>query len=212
MDIYSYLNSKDVTAYCRSINHQFNAIGTAFIINACRHISLEEKLDLFQEIIETMPDEKLSEKASRLKMHMEQDQGIETDSFHEALSYYIAAMKNALNDFLTAEPDTVYSWEIWYRDWKDGIDRNGLYSTFDAAKAAMMAEIQDHLEDYSDITGFTGIICKRRINTKERSDAAINGNGVLTYLSDSDDDFLFFEDIWVKIPVPFKDLQIKVKG
>ena len=205
MDIYSYLNSKDVAAYCRSINHQFNAIGTAFIINACRHISLEEKLYLFQEIIETMPDEKLSEKASRLKMHMEQDQGIETDSFHEALSYYIAAMKNALNDFLTAEPDTVYSWEIWYRDWKDGIDRNGLYSTFDAAKAAMMAEIQDHLEDYSDITGFTGIICKRRINTKERSDAAINGNGVLTYLSDSDDDFLFFEDIWVKIPVPFKE-------
>ena len=43
MDIYSYLNSKDIAAYCRKINHQFNAIGTAFIINACRHISLEEK-------------------------------------------------------------------------------------------------------------------------------------------------------------------------
>ena len=84
MDIYSYLNSKDVADYCRSINHQFDAIGTAFIINACRHISLEKKLHLFQEIIDTMPDEILSKKASRLKMHMKDDHGIETDSIHEA--------------------------------------------------------------------------------------------------------------------------------
>ena len=204
MDIYNYLNSKDVAEHCRKINHQFNAIGTAFIINACRHITLEEKLRLFQEIIDTMPDEKLSEKASRLKMYMEQDQGIKTDSFHEALSYYIAAMQRNLNVFLTAEPDTVYSWVCWYRDWEDEIDGNGLYSTFDAAKTALMQEIQDWNEDYSDISEFTGIICKRRINTKECCDAAINGNGLLTYLSDSGVDSRFFECIWVKIPVPFK--------
>ena len=152
-----------------------------------------------------MPDEKLSEKASRLKMYMEDDQGVKTDSFHEALSYYIAAMQKDLNAFLTAEPDTVYSWVCWYRDWDEEIDRNGLYSSYDAAKAALMNEIQDYLEDYSDISGFTGFISKRRIDTKERSDAAVNGNGLLTYLSDNGVNSWFFEYIWVKIPVPFKE-------
>ena len=99
MDIYSYLNSKDVAEHCRKINHQFNAIGTALIINACRHITLEEKLHLFQAIIDTMTDEILNQKASRLKMHMEDDHGIQTDSFHEALSHYIAAMQKDQNDF-----------------------------------------------------------------------------------------------------------------
>ena len=204
MDIYSYLNSKDVAEHCRKINHQFNAIGTAFIINACRHISLEEKLWLFQKIIDTMPDEILSQKASRLKMHMEDNHGIQTDSFHEALSHYIAAMQKDLNDFLTAEPDTVFSWVCWYRDWKDEIDRHGLYFSFDAAKAALKDEILDFIEDYSDVSGFTGIIYKRRINTKECSQAVINGNGLLTYLSDNGINSSFFEEIWVKIPVPFK--------
>lgn len=204
MDIYSYLNSRDVADYCRKVNHQFNAIGTAFIINACRHISLEEKLRLFQEIIDTMPDEILSQKASRLKMHMEHDHGIETDSFHEALSKYIEAMQKDLNNFLMAEPDTVYSWVCWYRDWEDEIDRHGLYSSFDAAKVALKDEILDFIEDYSDVSGFTCIICKRRINTKECSQAVINGNGLLTNLSDNGIDSSFFEEIWVKIPVPFK--------
>lgn len=204
MDIYSYLNSKDVAEYCRSLDYKFNAIETAFIVNACRHISLEEKLRLFQEIIDTMPDESLREKASRLQSYMEHEQRIKTDSFHEALSHYIVAMQKDLNEFLTAEPDTVYSWVCWYRDWDDGIDRNELYSTFDAAKTAVMAEINDWLEDYSDLSGFTGMIWKRRIDTKERCHAALNGNGLLTNLYDNHDDSCFFQWIWIKIPVPFK--------
>ena len=56
MDIYSYLNSKDVADYCRSLDYKFDAIEAAFIVNACRRISQEEKLRLFQEIIDTMPD------------------------------------------------------------------------------------------------------------------------------------------------------------
>ena len=56
MDIYSYLNSPDVAEHCRKLNYQFNALETAFIINDCRRISIEEKHRLYREIMDTMPD------------------------------------------------------------------------------------------------------------------------------------------------------------
>ena len=56
MDIYSYLNSPDVAEHCRKLNYQFNALETAFIIDDCQSISIEEKHRLYREIIETMSD------------------------------------------------------------------------------------------------------------------------------------------------------------
>ncbi len=35
MDIYSYLNSKDVAEHCRKNNHSFNALESVFIIYHC---------------------------------------------------------------------------------------------------------------------------------------------------------------------------------
>ena len=43
MDIYSYLNSPDVAEHCRKLNHPFIALESAFIINDCLHISVQEK-------------------------------------------------------------------------------------------------------------------------------------------------------------------------
>ena len=56
MDIYSYLNSPDVAAYCREIGYTFNAAESAFIVNDCRRISIEEKHRLYREIMATMQD------------------------------------------------------------------------------------------------------------------------------------------------------------
>lgn len=200
MDIYSYLNSKDVAEHCRTINHQFNAIGTAFIINACRHISLEEKLHLFQEIIDTMPDEILTEKARILRTNMQ----LKYEYFHAALAHYTEAMRNSLKGFTTSEPDAVFSWEFSRTDWHDNIDRKKVYSTYAAAKEALMKELLEDKDE--DLELYTGYIRKLRLDSEDSAFVTMR-NGILTDLYDSriEDECEFFESIWVKIPVPFKE-------
>ena len=66
MDIYSYLNSKDVAAHCRNLGHQFNTIEAAFIIDRCRRLSIRDKHTAFRELMETMPDMMLPERVSYL--------------------------------------------------------------------------------------------------------------------------------------------------
>ena len=199
MDIYSYLNSKDVAAYCRNINYQFDTIGTAFVINACRHISLEEKLDQFQEIIDTMPDESLPQFTRILFGEMEQ--GFEY--FHTALAYYTKTMQNSLKAFTTPESDTVYSWEYSRIDWHNNIDRKKVYSTYAAAKEALMQELYDDRDDDPD--QYTGFVTKRWLNSEDFAYVTIR-NGIITDLYDSriEEESEFFGSIWVKIPVPFK--------
>lgn len=215
MDIYSYLNSKDVADYCRSLDYKFNAIETAFIVNACRSIPLGEKLRLFQEIIDTMPDEAISERERILKS-LVKGMKMETDSFHKALSEYIAVMRKSMAAFLSSGSDSVYTWEYYRRDWHDSNDTKRVYSSFERAKEALMHELQERCEpdedgDRENISEYTGFIYKRKIDSEEYGYAAVRENGIITELYDSKTDEeshwfcqQFFESIWVKIPVPFK--------
>lgn len=56
MDIFKYLNSKDIAEYLRSIDYKFTSAEAAWIIWHCRSITLAEKYEAWQEIIDTMPD------------------------------------------------------------------------------------------------------------------------------------------------------------
>ena len=56
MDIYSFINSRDVAEHCRSINHQFSATEAALIVYRSEKHNLREKHDAYREIIASMPD------------------------------------------------------------------------------------------------------------------------------------------------------------
>ena len=130
MDIYSYLNSRDVTAHCREISHCFNAVEQAFIIKYCRHISVEEKLRLYQEIIDTVPDELISEKALYFR-HEHEDM---PDSFHSILAEYAKELRAALDRFLSPEEHAVYSIVLKESDREDAFESQMLHFTFEDAK------------------------------------------------------------------------------
>ena len=59
MSIYEFFNSRDIAEHCRNIGYKFTAIETAYIIWRSNHHTLEEKHKAWQEVINTMPDEKL---------------------------------------------------------------------------------------------------------------------------------------------------------
>ncbi len=55
MDIYSYIPSFDVADYCRTINHKFNTIEMAYIIDKSDR-TIKQKNVAFQELIDNYPN------------------------------------------------------------------------------------------------------------------------------------------------------------
>lgn len=53
MDIYSFLNSKDIERHCRDIQHTFDPVACAYLIWQSENYPVEEKHKTYQEIIDT---------------------------------------------------------------------------------------------------------------------------------------------------------------
>lgn len=56
MDVYKFINSKDMREYLKSLDYQFTAAEAAWIVFQNNHVLLKERISAWQEIIDTMPD------------------------------------------------------------------------------------------------------------------------------------------------------------
>ena len=56
MDILRFVNSTAVREHLRNIGHEFTAAQAAYLIDNCRSITIEGKIDAWREIVETMSD------------------------------------------------------------------------------------------------------------------------------------------------------------
>ena len=56
MNVYRFINSKDIREPLESIQYPFGSLEAAWIIYQCRFASLEEKHAAWRELIQTMPD------------------------------------------------------------------------------------------------------------------------------------------------------------
>lgn len=62
MNIYSYINSKDVREHLQNIEYHFTALEAAFIVYHSTQISLLEKVAVWKEIAETYPPDTIESK------------------------------------------------------------------------------------------------------------------------------------------------------
>ena len=62
MNIFRFINSKDIRRHLRELQYQFTVPEAAFLIFMSRIVPLKEKFDAWQEIINTMPDCSLEER------------------------------------------------------------------------------------------------------------------------------------------------------
>lgn len=56
MDICRFINSKDIAEHLRTVGYRFNAFVAAYFVEECANATLSEKLSVWKEIAETMPD------------------------------------------------------------------------------------------------------------------------------------------------------------
>ena len=197
MDIYSYLNSKSVEEHCRSLEYKFNAYESAFIINDCRRISLEEKHRLIKEIMRTMPDEHLGQ--------------FERNDLSGSLFENAAALINAerrMLDRLREGQGLVLSYNYYSERFEGSIESRQLYSTIDKALESVRQESQDR--DDGEHLHFE--IIARQPDSEYTITADLTENFEVCQLCYPDDTLLslLYELVWVYIPVPFKNGDILI--
>ncbi len=199
MDIYSYFNSKTVGEYCRSIGYGFNTYETAFIINDCRSISIDKKVELFSEVMRTMPDYK--------------DERIKRDCGNESLFY---VLKNsiihddyihALSFFKKEGNGLVYHFGYYSNDCESSFDDKALYSSYDKALSALKDDINDREDEK--VYGF--YITARKPDSDKYIQAFLTDELEINRIRHNfSDQSMLFECKWVYIPTPFKNGDILI--
>lgn len=111
MDIFRFINSRDIREYLKIRNYPFTSLEAAWLIYQCRCATIKEKHEAWQELIQTMPDCAVAERPHTA--HHE--------SLHQFLKEYIRTEDEILDWFFRNEKDAIYNCEFWeYAMWCPG--------------------------------------------------------------------------------------------
>lgn len=201
MDIFSFVNSKDIREYLRKIEYQFNSLEAAWLIYMCHHLTYEEKKTAWKQVISTMPDCEIPKQMNHLTV-----KGI-----HAVMERYMTIVDEAVADFIKESADHryVYMYSYLYEgdaSWEENFQT--IYGSLDACMSAYKKDEDEYGDDR---------IIKYRIRRQELdnpelvSEMEYNGKGQLLNIvkyyaeNEKDNDILnyFFEALWLNFPTPF---------
>ena len=194
MDIYSYINSKDIAEHCRSIEHKFNALEMAYIIYISNNKTLSERQHAWLWIIKNCPDMELAK--SQFTPHH--------NTLHQFLRDYMEIECKLYANLKKDEENTIYADKICEEDFC--CERFSLFPSF------------DDLLNYGEFDGEYYAVSKRWLgknsSTYKSLDAKVNFDGepigkcrlFETTILNHDDSIIYFgfSSICIDIPTPFK--------
>ena len=132
MNIYDFVNSRDIREHWQNIGFVPNALESAWLIWHSHNHAIEAKHEAWRWIIANMPDCEVAGK------------DIETPqkSLHEFLTRYMAIENSIISNFFAAEAGAVYTYRaLWkselekYDDGTEWYKVNSIFPTFDDAYA-----------------------------------------------------------------------------
>jgi len=115
MNLYNFINSKDMRNYLQEIQYQFTTSEAAFIVYWCKHATLDKKIEAWNEIIKTMPDCSMERRLNMMQI----------DSFHAFLKDYIALQKQDIQNFYT-DDGYIYRYEYYKTENLERFDGFGM--------------------------------------------------------------------------------------
>ena len=208
MDIYSFINSKDISEHLRKIQYGFTPLEAAWLIYQCNRMTFEEKKKAWNEVINTMPDCEVPE---RYNCHG-------WKSLHDFLVKYMNIIDKETEDFYRYDPEKkyIYRYSFLYKDdasWTEDFGTG--YSSYEKCFEAFRKKADDLDETFADDT--TGVI-KCRVCRQLIDDAGLgielefNGNGqfmeILYNVERSEEDYEVvdrsFRGLWFAFPTPFE--------
>ena len=201
MDIYNYLNSKDVARHCRKLKWQFNAFEMAFIINECKTLPLCEKHSLYAEIMDTMPDISIPEDQKHILVD---------ESFFSTLKQHIEKEKCILEKIKIGGNDKEYTY-VYHDEYADiNFESEEVYPDYLTAVKKMFEEIQDWSKNAPDIKIY-GTVIMRTFRERSTCEALFDQNGNIISVSDyNEKPRALFEYFGIYVPVPFQKGEILI--
>ena len=193
MDIFKFINSKDIREYLKTINYEFNSLETAWLIYQCASSTIKDRHVAWRELIETMPDCKIEERMNTTAHN----------SLHDYLRKYIDYEENILAEFFASTEDWLYTVE-WFEQgsWFSG---DKFYKTFEKAHQELLEEFNDWEEKYA------YKITKQKPESKKHITVHFNKNNEpcdydICEYPEKLTDILYgvFEGLWFNFPTPFK--------
>jgi hypothetical protein len=195
MNIYRFIDSRDIQEYLQKLNYSFTTQEAAFLVYWCKTAVLEEKITAWREIINTMPNCSVAERP-----HLEA-----ITDFHRFLLDYIDMLERDLRRF--KEPEgCVYICDISRRNEPYGDLECGPFSDFDRCLSAGIREAAEEectalriikrpmspgkdspREDYCILTP-QGAVCQLDCNSYNDRDLDLS---------------VAFEGMWFDFPTPF---------
>ena len=122
MNLYRFINSKDVQAHLQSMQYKFDSLEAAWLIYQCRDASIKEKHDAWSELIRTMPDCRIEE----------QENTVAYDSLHECLKDYMFLQKKLLKSFYQSDDRSVYQIRWFHEETEEwDMNRDWLFATYE---------------------------------------------------------------------------------
>lgn len=191
MDMYEFINSKDIANHFKEIDFKPSMPEASFLVYQSRSTTLEQKMDAWLEIANTMSDCGMPERTNMSTI----------PSFKTFLYEYVALKKREVTNFFV--PDNC----IYNGDYDGG----GYGDEFFSTAQQCIDYLEENLSD--DARNITVEIQKRPINEDRFAkggtlylDGKLHILDVQTY-GESDRDCvtdLQFEGMWFKFPTPFK--------
>lgn len=110
LDIYKFINSRDIREYLKNINYNFSTLEVAWIVWKSKYTTLKEKHDAWNEIIATMPDCTIEKRSNTLPQ----------PSLHRYLEKIMEIENKYIEAVQVDEPECFYFYtytpdEEWYQ-------------------------------------------------------------------------------------------------
>lgn len=190
MDIIKFINSRDIREHLRKIDYKFSPLEAMFLIHQARNISLKEKHEAYNELIELYPDYIVDTHGKNM----------EPQPLSVFLRELIREESELIVECMREGDEAVYYYTRLYKDSKSwhepGIRYTHLYPSYQECftKATEDAEIIKKLQ-----------ITKKYLNGKHDIELTLLPDGTILNVSGKSDGYIgAFNYIYIRIPTPFK--------
>ena len=196
VDEYDLINSLSIGKYCRKIKHEFNTEELVVLIFRNKRMSIDEKISKYEELTKNYPDMEVIERIN-CKHH---------DSVKELIKGEIERLLELKTNFLKNENNVVYFFEAYYESTRIWDSYKGNRNNIMATYKEIDEKIANEIKEYEDIIAYR--VYKKYLNCDKPSITAeyqvIDNRRILNNIYDAKNDFLDIDNIYIKIPTPFK--------
>lgn len=209
MDIYQFIDSKDIREHCRKLGHRFNTVESAYLVWQSRNTSLAEKHEAWREIIDTMPDMEWS--------HAGEDWG----SIHRCIERYMELEDRMVEDFYQTDETIRFEEGTLGSGDKKFTSVEELLKAKKSGKLKLIDGYKALEKPFEILFGNSFEVCKRKRRSQgpdlatarfsKDTFALVSVTGRDDALSEEEWQFRgIFNRMWVYIPTPFQTGDIVV--